>query len=470
MKSRIIPLFFTFILLVTAVLPVKAQDQTQYPVYIVKSGDNYYTISDIFHITVDDLTAANPNVDPNFLSVGTQLAIPGYPGITGELTPYQVQLGETLDCLELRYKVSLDTIKRLNHTTSPNEIQPGKQLILPAVDDATQRIPVGQTSGSKTMLEIAALNGTTPWDLLLQNNFKAETSVMPADILYSKATESTRQVSLLDQDLSEISISPLPLVQGKTYTVTVNAPRAVTLNGSLNGMPLHFFPLDGNKQVALQGVNAMADPGLSTFTLSGIFADGRTFSVESPVLLISGDYPTADPLTVEASLIDPTVTGPEDELMRSETAAATPEKYWSGMFALPGVYDNYTAYFGERRTYNDGAYKSFHSGLDFGGGVGSKIFAAADGIVVYTGTLQVRGEVTIIDHGWGVYTAYFHQSEIDVAKGDKVTAGQQIGLVGNTGRVSDANAFAGSGAHLHWEVWVNGIQVDPMDWLTNEYP
>ena len=148
----------------------------------------------------------------------------------------------------------------------------------------------------------------------------------------------------------------------------------------------------------------------------------------------------------------------------------TPTKYWSGVFTRPGFYDEYNALFGERRNYNDGAYSSFHTGLDFAGGEDLPIAAAADGIVVYTGELQVRGNATIIDHGWGVFTAYYHQSEVAVQVGDQVTAGQIIGKVGHTGRVDDSLGFENAGAHLHWEVWVNGVQVDPLEWLEFSYP
>ena len=68
----------------------------------------------------------------------------------------------------------------------------------------------------------------------------------------------------------------------------------------------------------------------------------------------------------------------------------------------------------------------------------------------------------MIDHGWGVYTGYMHQSEILVEAGDFVEKGQLIGLVGGTGRVT--------GAHLHWEIWVGGVQVDPVEWLENSFP
>lgn len=77
-------------------------------------------------------------------------------------------------------------------------------------------------------------------------------------------------------------------------------------------------------------------------------------------------------------------------------------------------------------------------------------------------SLTVRGNATVIDHGWGVYTAYLHQSEPLVEVGDWVETGDLIGLVGETGRVT--------GPHLHWEVIVAGVQVDPLQWLERAYP
>ena len=90
------------------------------------------------------------------------------------------------------------------------------------------------------------------------------------------------------------------------------------------------------------------------------------------------------------------------------------------------------------------------------------ILAPAAGTVVFAGPMTVRGNATMMDHGWGVYTGYLHQSEILVKVGDKVTPGQVIGLVGGTGRVT--------GPHLHWEVWVGGVQVDPLEWLETVFP
>jgi murein DD-endopeptidase MepM/ murein hydrolase activator NlpD len=103
-----------------------------------------------------------------------------------------------------------------------------------------------------------------------------------------------------------------------------------------------------------------------------------------------------------------------------------------------------------------------HTGIDFCGGEGLPIFAPAAGRVVFAAPLTVRGNATIIDHGWGVYSGFWHQSEIQVNVGDVVEQGQVIGLVGGTGR--------STGPHQHWEVWVNGVQVDPLNWLNQAYP
>jgi murein DD-endopeptidase MepM/ murein hydrolase activator NlpD len=181
------------------------------------------------------------------------------------------------------------------------------------------------------------------------------------------------------------------------------------------------------------------------------------------VIIQDGNYPKDPVLLVKDEFIDPAVTLPEQDWLTTMTAPATPDKLWSGYFGGPSPYmDSFTSRYGNRRSYNGGPYNAFHSGVDFGGGEGTKIFAVAKGKVVFAGPLTVRGNATIIDHGWGIYSGYWHQSAINVKVGDIVEAGQVIGLVGGTGRVT--------GAHLHWEVWAGGVQVSPMDWLEKVYP
>jgi len=94
--------------------------------------------------------------------------------------------------------------------------------------------------------------------------------------------------------------------------------------------------------------------------------------------------------------------------------------------------------------------------VDIAAGEGTPVIAAAAAVVALAEPLQVRGNAVILDHGAGVHSAYYHLSRIDVAVGEPVRQGQQIGLVGATG--------LSTGAHLHWEVRVGEIFVNPLEW------
>ncbi len=89
------------------------------------------------------------------------------------------------------------------------------------------------------------------------------------------------------------------------------------------------------------------------------------------------------------------------------------------------------------------------------------INAPAAGQVVLADTLHIRGITTVIDHGWGVYSLFAHQTESYVHVGEFVSAGQAVGTIGNSGRAT--------GAHLHWEIWVSGVPVDPMQWVSQSF-
>lgn len=102
----------------------------------------------------------------------------------------------------------------------------------------------------------------------------------------------------------------------------------------------------------------------------------------------------------------------------------------------------------------DGA---FHKGLDLAAAEGTPTYAAADGFVVTAGWSDSAGNWVVINHGNGLVTKYMHHSALAVSQGQNVSKGQQIGYVGNTG-----NSF---GAHLHFQVELNGAAVDPMGYL-----
>jgi murein DD-endopeptidase MepM/ murein hydrolase activator NlpD len=230
--------------------------------------------------------------------------------------------------------------------------------------------------------------------------------------------------------------------------------------------PIHFSPEDGGK-VALQGVHALLEPGVYPLQVEAALSDGSIQSFEQMVLVTSGGYFNEDIPLNDPSTLDQAVTETELQNILAITAPYTPTRYWNSIFSAPAVDPNcFTSQYGTRRTYkvinSDIEVPGFHTGLDFCGGEGLQISAPAPGRVVFAAPLTVRGNATIIDHGWGIYSGFWHQSRILVNVGDMVEQGQVIGIVGGTGRVT--------GAHLHWEIWVNGIQVNPLAWLSQAYP
>lgn len=102
--------------------------------------------------------------------------------------------------------------------------------------------------------------------------------------------------------------------------------------------------------------------------------------------------------------------------------------------------------------------QKFHGGIDFGMPKGTPIRCALDGTVMLARySITGYGYHVIVDHGGGVVTLYAHCSDIIVTEGQKVTAGQEIAMVGSTGR--------STGNHLHFEVRVNGEKQNPRDYL-----
>ena len=157
-------------------------------------------------------------------------------------------------------------------------------------------------------------------------------------------------------------------------------------------------------------------------------------------------------------LTDPAAIEEERQLLASIYAVVTQARLWSGLFVLPAV-GPLGDTFGMRRSFNGGPF-SHHTGLDILAGQDAAVVAANSGRVALADELHLRGGSVIIDHGASVFSGYHHLSQVLVVEGQEVAQGEAIGTVGGTGLAT--------GPHLHWEIVVHGVRVDPLPWTQAE--
>jgi murein DD-endopeptidase MepM/ murein hydrolase activator NlpD len=470
MTKYFIPFLLLSSLLILPHQSVNAQEVSG-PIYIVQPGDSLSSIAVFFSISLADLMTANGITDPNQLDAGQQLVIPGLDGITGVINTQRVNFGDSFRSLTRRTQVPVEIFKKLNHIVSPSEFYVGTNMIVP-VQEGNQGLNKRiQTGAGESLLEAAVKQNTDVWTVAHYNDLQGSWDAVPGDTLFVPGESTEQTTSGLPSAFVSAQIRDLPVKQGGTGVIQVKTSSPdFKLGGILVDHQLHFFPTEDGTRVALQGVHALLPPGVYPLRLDATLPDGSTQSYEQNILIVSGSYPDDPLLYVDPKTIDPAETEPELNKLVEITSPVTPEKLWSGDFYSPASQyaesTYFTSRFGNRRTYigqgTELTVQGFHTGLDFGGGTGLPITAPARGKVVVAENWTVRGGTTIIDHGWGVYSGFWHQSKFLVNVGDIVEQGQVIGEVGGTGRVT--------GPHLHWELWVSGIQVDPLDWLTNTYP
>ncbi len=441
---------------------VIAQDEvSEYPEYVVQSGDTLTTIAIRFNISLEELTSANEINDPNQVYVGDVLLLPGIDWVDGFLDVENVPVGETFRSLRRRFGTDETTMARVGGIISPSQVYAEYPMMMASEigeDWEAGRVSLGK---GESLLSLSASSGVNSWEMIAKNQVSDLWAGVKSDVLLVPGSNNPGPGALP----SPLSFQVLSgsFTQGKTVVLEMTTGgESVNLSGELVGHPLNFMEVEAGDYIALQGVHVMTEPGPYLLSLSGEFENGRAFEFSQLVRVSEGGY-GQETITVDPQFLDPTVDNAEIEFVANLTSPVTSEKMWSGYFSQPTPFDIFiNSSFGTRRSYNGSEYTYFHSGVDFGGGEGADVICPANGRVVFAGKLEVRGNATIIDHGWGVYTGYWHQSQTFVQEGDMVQEGQIIGLVGNTGR--------SAGAHLHWELWVGGVQVEPLDWLVQLYP
>jgi murein DD-endopeptidase MepM/ murein hydrolase activator NlpD len=230
---------------------------------------------------------------------------------------------------------------------------------------------------------------------------------------------------------------------------------------------LNFFVTDSVGVSAWYGLIATGmedDTGRDNpLTVSVLYADGTRSTLTAMIEIVLGNF-IGQTITVppdKGYLLDAETERAELARLESLTNLYTTERLWdSDGFSLP-IPAPLTSPFGAFRVFN-GVLNTRHTGWDIRTTLGNPVMAAAAGEVIFAGTLPIRGDYVMIDHGYGVYGGYAHFSETLVERGDRVERGQVIGMSGASGRVS--------GAHFHWEMAVNGDWIDSVQFITMWMP
>jgi len=227
-----------------------------------------------------------------------------------------------------------------------------------------------------------------------------------------------------------------------------------SISGRFKDKTVPYFETSKGIFVALVGIDMDQVLGTIPFTTTWQ-SRGKTFTQKNLIEVQAGAF-GLQKLTLPKNKVDldaPTLKRVRGEKSRMKAAFANSfeKRLWEGPFIAP-VEGRRQGTFGRRRLIN-GKPRRSHTGEDISAPTGTPILAPNAGKVVLVGHFFFNGRSVVIDHGLGLISMYFHLSEVNVEKGALVKIGEQIGLVGKSGRVT--------GPHLHWGMRLNNAKVDP---------
>lgn len=434
-------------------------------IHVVQRNETLSEIAQLYGTTIEALTALNSLADPDRLQAGQRLLIPSSSlGTGGLITTHLVEPGETLFTIARRYNSTPASLSQINSITNTKSLYVGQNIQV--TQGANGRLPPSVTSmyiarAGDTLLRVAVRYRIPLVKLAEANQLDIASPLQAGQIIILPDSRQGSRFVNLPAPLRDVQIAPLPAEQGRSVGVYLELDGEASLSGKFLEREVRFARSE-NAYYAMIGIHAFTETGIYPLTITITLADGAQIVYESRVRVMDGGY-SQEAIELppdKQGLLDPAVVQPELDRVSSIMSGFSQQKYFDGLMNLPST-GPVTSQFGTRRSYNGSPYNTFHGGADFGGAPGSLVTAPADGMVVLAEPLQVRGNAIIIDHGWGVYTGYWHNTETFVTVGQLVKRGDPIGTLGATGLVT--------GAHLHWEMWVGGVQVDPLQWLTHAF-
>jgi murein DD-endopeptidase MepM/ murein hydrolase activator NlpD len=340
----------------------------------------------------------------------------------------------------------------------------GPQIDAVALSPAERQAPIAAAQPrtyvvqrGDTLSAIASRNNTTVASLVARNGLANADRIDAGRVLQIETVAASLPSLPPDSLLTRVQFWPWPPVQGQTLAVWLITRAPITPALSFAGKAISVTT-EGGSSWAMIPINALADPGTKPLTLTvGASVWPLLVPIRAGVFEIQ-DIPAeaADPILSEAAKVNAELARMTQLFAGTSPDGWTPRSRFTPPLA-PTVKYEASSPFGSRRTYGSIPGLSVHAGEDFAVAPGTPVIAPAAGTVVLAEPLFVRGKAVVIDHGRGVYSGYWHMQSLNVKAGDQVSPGQVLGMVGSTG--------LSTGAHLHWEMRVDGVAVDPLQWV-----
>jgi len=261
----------------------------------------------------------------------------------------------------------------------------------------------------------------------------------------------------------EINLSTTVPTQGDTLAVEVEAvERGSEYSCWFNAREYPVYPIERGSLRALIGLPYDFVPGRYAVLILEK-GSGKKARRKHEFLTVNRKvFPVAyvNFTPEKRELIGSPLNERERDLISTALKTEKEKQNWEREFILP-VEGKIIGGYGAKRM----AGKEFlwsHKGVDLKVPESTPVRAANSGVVILAEEgFYLHGKTVVIDHGQGVTTIYLHLKSINIRKGDKVTKGQIIGRVGETGLTT--------GPHLHWGLYVHGVPVDPLPWVEREY-
>ena len=260
------------------------------------------------------------------------------------------------------------------------------------------------------------------------------------------------------EDTFRIKVLPSIVKQGEVCVITVSGPASMkSVYGEFRGEKFPMVLEEQNETyMGLLGIDMEIRPARyeikvgATDGKGAVYLSAHSLKVENVDFGIQRLWLPSYMVDLDAKTLER--VNEESKQLKALFQAYREERLWRGAFIRP-VDGELSASFGLRRIINDQP-RSPHTGIDLGAEEGTPILASNSAVVVLVDDLFFGGKSVILDHGWGIYSMYFHLSEVLVLKGDRISKGAILGRVGSTGRSTRP--------HLHWGIRMNGARVDPL--------